>query len=111
MEDGPLRFWKAVGRDAGLRELVCVSSVSPTQVIFCPRAFRHEYGVHCMGMLNKAWITPHDAGLVALSLESKIVDREYAQFPMDGVRRSRNGGPWSGTKARSRAGSGKSGRA
>ena len=36
-----------------------------------------------MGMLKKAWITDHGAGLAVLSLESAVVDREYARLRTD----------------------------
>lgn len=38
-----------------------------------------------MAMLKKAWVNPHDAGLAVLSLESAIVEREYARLHVDSM--------------------------
>jgi hypothetical protein len=36
-----------------------------------------------MSQLKRAWITPHDAGLVALSLESASADIDYRRVRAD----------------------------
>lgn len=38
-----------------------------------------------MAMLKEAWVTPHNAGLAVLSLESEVVEPEYARLHVDSM--------------------------
>lgn len=60
-----------------------------------PSSFYSLYGDSdtIMAMLKKAWITPHDAGLAVLSLESAIVELEYARLHVDSIQLPANPTP------------------